>query len=96
MFRGKWDGPGTLTFRDGHDYRWQNTNWSHTDWEWTTGSSSIPLLTFRRRAVTIGPGAASQSDLALMVCLGWYLRVLQIDRIRGAATSVAISMAESN
>ena len=85
-----------MTFRDGHDYRWQNTNWSHTDWEWTTGSSSIPLLTFRRRAVTIGPGAASQSDLALMVCLGWYLRVLQIDRIRGAATSVAISMAESN
>jgi hypothetical protein len=96
VFRGKWDGPGTLTFRDGRDYRWKNTNWSHTEWEWTTGSHSMPLLTFRRRAVTIGPGAASYSDLALMVCLGWYMRVLQIDGIQGAATAVAISMAQSS
>jgi hypothetical protein len=96
VFRGQWDGPGTLTFRDGRDYRWENTNWSHTAWEWTTGSSSPPLLTFRRRAVTIGPGAAAHSDLALMACLGWYLRVLQSERIQGAATAAAISMAESS
>jgi len=56
----------------------------------------MPLLHFRRRDVTIGTGAASQSDLALMVCLGRFIRVLQIDRIQGAATAAAISMAESN
>jgi hypothetical protein len=95
VFRGKWDGPGTLTYRDRRDYRWENTNWSHTDWEWTTGSSSMPLLTFRRRAVRIGSGAASHSDLALMACLGWYLRILQTDRIQAAAAAVAISMAQS-
>ena len=96
VFRGKWDGPGTLTLREGRVYRWENTNWSHTDWEWTTGSSSSPLITFRRRAMRIGATAAPLSDLALMACLGWYMRVLQIDRIRGAATAAAISVAQSS
>jgi hypothetical protein len=95
VFRGKWDGPGTLTFQDGHGYRWENTNWSHTDWVRTTGSSNQPLLRFRRRALTIESNAASLADLAVMACLGWYLRVLQIERIQGATTAAAISMAQS-
>src|SRR4051812_19889849 len=32
VFRGGWDGGGTLDLRDGRTYTWAKTNWWHTAW----------------------------------------------------------------
>jgi len=95
VFQGKWDGPGTLTFRDGRAYCRENTNWSHMSWVWTGGSTSKPVIHVKGHTRSIVPDAAPLSDVALMGCLSWYLRVLQVERLQGAALTAAVSISQS-
>jgi hypothetical protein len=92
-FTGSWDGGGTLEFRDGRTYRWDNTNWRHTAWAWTSRSGQ-PLLRFKGKSMTIEPAGATLPEISLLAALSWYLNIMnsQSSDDAGAVAAIVATM----
>lgn len=87
IFHCRWNGGGTLSFRDGGTYTWNNTNRLHTAWAWTDRVKQ-PLLHFKKRTMTIEPAGALLPNIALLACLSWYLNIVNNDDNDGAVGAI--------
>lgn len=90
-FTGSWDGGGTLEFRDGRTYTWDNTNWLHTAWAWTSRTGQH-LLRFKGKTMTIEPAGATLPDISLLAALSWYLNIVNNEGGDGGAAVTAATM----
>jgi hypothetical protein len=81
-----WCGGGTLELPGGRTCRWSKSGFWRSEWAWTDGAGS-PLVTVRpvfarlRRRGEAQPTSIGRDapDLTLLLLLGWYLLVLQLD-----------------
>lgn len=103
VFKPAWTGGGTLELPQGRLLRFGAANFWHSQWDWSDPESK-PLVHFKSHAgllkmegeVGIEPEAATQSDLPLLVVLGWYLLILFArDSAAASAGSTAAIVAAS-
>lgn len=93
----RWTGSATLSFPDGHAFRWKGTSFWGTRYAWSMPDGT-PLVRFHLHEgfvrtggqIDIEPFAASLPELALLVSLGWYLVIMgSRDAAAAAVTSSA-------
>jgi hypothetical protein len=80
----------TLLFPDGHEYRWQCSNFWHDGWTWLNDEGT-PLLHLKRGTqVQLEAAAHDLPELALLATLGWYLHRQQEEEGASVAAIVPI------
>ncbi|HEX4824116.1 MAG TPA: hypothetical protein VFV19_07365 [Candidatus Polarisedimenticolaceae bacterium] len=90
-----WGGRGVLHGPEGRAYGWVKTSFWRSSWSFIDASER-PVVLFepeflkRAASVRLETGAIESPDLALLVCLGWYLMVLMADDA-GAVVAAAAS-----
>ena len=102
VYRPRFWGDGQITLTDGATLHWRSLNFWSTQWAFTD-SASRPLVTFRsgvqdqklkdifrtQATVEVAPAASADPRLPLLVCLGWYLILLQHQDTAATAGTVA-------
>jgi hypothetical protein len=83
VFRPHWGSGGTLQFADGHQTRWQCTNFWGSQWAFV-GSDNHIVVRFSHHEgffkasaqLEFEPSSAALPELPLFAALGWYLMIL--------------------
>jgi hypothetical protein len=95
VFHPNWIGNGILVFSDGKIFKWNNLNFWHNEWAFTSdGKQPVHFkpkfkLTKLETQVEIDKNALTTKELSLLVILGWYLMVLMSFDASSSAAVVA-------
>ncbi len=96
IFRPQWGGGGTVEIRGSLQFQWRCANFWQTQWVFLR-SDHQPVMNFSHRQgllkasakIAIDPAAPTDSEVPLLLALGWYLMILGADDAAAVAAATA-------